>query len=158
MGIGDYVIELIKVAFTGCMSYANINGYLSKPIYLMRGLHQGSPLSPILFLMIAQVFSNKLKISHDILSLFADDTDIFLQATSQTVEAVIRELNNFGYHSGCNPNVAKTCCIPLGNAKNNDNLLQDIRIKYGDNFIKHSFSALGVAFRNDLSINDIDYC
>ena len=166
MGIGDYVIKLIKVAFTGCMSFANINGYLSKPIYLMRGLHQGSPLSPILFLMIAQVFSNKLKISHDItgfaiqgidilLSLFADDTDIFLQATSQAVEAVIRELNNFGYHSGCNPNVAKTFCIPLGNAKNNDNLLQDIRIKYGDNFIKHSFSALGVAFRNDLSINDI---
>ena len=100
MGIGDCVIKLIKVAFTGCMSYVNINGYLSKPIYLMRGLHQGSPLSPIL-LMIAQVFSNKLKISHDItgfaiqgidilLSLSADDTDIFLQATSQAVEAVIR--------------------------------------------------------------------
>ena len=96
MGIGDCVIKLIKVAFTGCMSYANINGYLSKPIYLMRGLYQGSPLSPILFLMIAQVFSNKLKISHDItsfaiqgidilLSLSADDTDIFLQATSQAV-------------------------------------------------------------------------
>ena len=66
MGIGDYVIKLIKVAFTGCMSYANINGYLSKPIYLMRGLHQGSPLLPILFLMITQVISNKLKISHDI--------------------------------------------------------------------------------------------
>ena len=156
MGIGDYVIKLIKIAFTGCMSYANINGYLSKPIYLIRGLHQGSPLSPILFLMIAQVFSKKLKIIHDItgfaiqgiyilLSLFADDTDIFLQATSQAVEAVIREFNDFGYHSGCNPNVDKTCCIPLSNAKNNDNLFQDIRIKYGDDFIKHSFSSLGVA-------------
>ena len=166
MGIGDYVIKLIKIAFTGCMSYANINGYLSKPIYLIRGLHQGSPLSPILFLMIAQVFSKKLKIIHDItgfaiqgidilLSLSADDTDIFLQATSQAVEAVIREFNNFGYHSGCNPNVDKTCCIPLSNAKNNDNLLQDIRIKYGDDFIKHYFSSLGVAFRNDLPINDI---
>ena len=96
-------------------------------------------------MIIAQVFSNILKISHDItgfaiqgidiLSIFADDTDIFFQATSQDVVADIRELNNFGYHSGCNPNVAKTCCIPLGNAKNNYNLLQDIRIKYGDDFI-----------------------
>ena len=99
MGIGDYVIKLIKVAFTGCMSYANINGYLRKPIYLMRGLHQGSPLLPILFSMIAQVFSNKLKISHDItgfaiqsidilLSLFVDDTDIFFKATSQAVVVI----------------------------------------------------------------------
>ena len=56
MGIGDYLIKLIKVAFQGCMSYANVNGFLSSPIYLMRGLHQGSPLSPILFLLVAQVF------------------------------------------------------------------------------------------------------
>ena len=76
MVIGDYVIKLIKVTFTGCMSYANINGYLSKPIYLMRGLHQGSPLSPILFLMIAQVFSNKLKISHDITGFAIQGIDI----------------------------------------------------------------------------------
>ena len=105
--------------------------------------------------MISQVLQFKVLIFDILLSLFADDTDIFLQATSQAVEAVIRKLNNFGYHSGCNPNVAKTCCIPLGYAKKNDHLLQDIRIKYGDNFIKHSFSALGVAFRNDLFINDI---
>ena len=42
-----------------------------------------------------------------LLSLFADDADIFLQANSQSVEAVIRELNSFGLFSGCNPNVAK---------------------------------------------------
>ena len=116
--IGDYIIKLVKLAFHGCMCYANVNGYLRAPIYLMRGLHQGSPLSPILFLIVAQVISNKLNLSQDItgivingidilLSLFADDTDIFLQANSQSVEAVILELNSFGLFSGCNPNVAK---------------------------------------------------
>ena len=166
MGMGDYMIKLIKVAFHGCMAYANINGFLSNPIYLMRGLHQGSPLSPILFLLVAQVFSNKLVFSQDItgitihgvdvlLSLFADDTDIFLQANCQAVEAVIRELRNFGLHSGCNPNVEKTCCVPLGNARNNVTLLQEIKANYGEDFIKSSFSALGLDFNNDSTIHDI---
>ena len=45
MGLGDYLIKLIEIAFRGCMSYANINGYLSAPIYLLRDLHQGIHLS-----------------------------------------------------------------------------------------------------------------
>ena len=34
-------------------------------------------------------------------------------------------------------------------------MITSFRIKSGDDFIKHSFSAIGVAFRNDLPINDI---
>ena len=46
LGVGESLIRLVKVAFHGCMDYANINGHLSEPIYISRGLHQGSPLSP----------------------------------------------------------------------------------------------------------------
>ena len=49
MGFGEYLIKLVKVAFHGCMSYVNVNGYLSSPIYISRGLHQGSPLFPSYF-------------------------------------------------------------------------------------------------------------
>ena len=49
MGFGEYLIKLVKVAFYGSMSYANVNGYLSSPIYISRGLHQGSPLPPSYF-------------------------------------------------------------------------------------------------------------
>ena len=34
LGFGPYLIKLVVIAFFGCMSYANINGYLSSPIYL----------------------------------------------------------------------------------------------------------------------------
>ena len=61
LGFGNYLINLVKVAFFGCMTYANVNGHLSAPIYIDRGLHQGSPLSPILFIIVAQIFTNKLK-------------------------------------------------------------------------------------------------
>ena len=123
MGFGEYLIKLVKVAFHGCMSYANVNGYLSSPIYISRGLHQGSPLSHILFLLVAQVFTNRLENRPDIkgididgvnilLSLFADDTDIFLEASLECLEAVIAELIEFGVYSGCRCHVEKTKCIP----------------------------------------------
>ena len=87
LGFGESLIRLVKVVFTGCMNYANIYGHLSNPIYISRGLHQGSPLSPILFFLVAQMFTRKIENNPEIegiqingvvilLSLFADDTDL----------------------------------------------------------------------------------
>ena len=129
----------MKVAFFGCMSFANINGHLSSPIYIFRGLHQGSPLSPILFLLVAQVGSCRLDSRQDsgglrvqgvdiFLSLFADDTDIFTQASIRCIDAIVQELSDFGVHSGCKTNVSKTSCIPLGRARYNTSLLSYLKI------------------------------
>ena len=82
------------------MSFANINGHLSSPIHIFRGLHQDSPLFPILFLLVAQVGSCRLDSRQDIsglrvqgvdifLSLFADDTDIFTQASIRCIDAIV---------------------------------------------------------------------
>ena len=166
MGFGDYIIKLIKVAFNGCMSLANVNGHLSSPVYLLRGLHQGSPLSPILFLIVAQVLTVKIKHNNRIkglkisgvellLSLFADDTDIFLQASFASVEALFEELRAFGNMSGCKPNISKTKCIPLGKTKGNHSLISTLSDAYGTNFVVNNFTALGVDFSNSLSIGDI---
>ena len=134
LGFGESLIRLVKVAFHGCMDYANINGHLSEPIYISRGLHQGSPLSPILFLLVAQIFTRKIENNPKIegiqingvdilLSLFANDTDLFIRASIECLEAVILELTAFGEHSGCKCNVEKTICIPLRRAQHNMNLL-----------------------------------
>ena len=166
LGFGPYLIHLVKVAFFGCLSYVNVNGYLSSPVYLFRGLHQGSPLSPILFLLVAQIFSSKLDKRHDIsgltvqgvdilLSLFADDTDIFLNATRQCVDAVFQELHLFGIYSGCKANLSKTRCIPLGMCKQNTGLLKDLSELYGEEFIQNKFSALGINYNNFDSIEKI---
>ena len=166
MGFGEYIIKLIKVAFNGYMSLANVNGHLSSPVYLLRGLHQGSPLSPILFLIVAQVLTFKiqhnnrikgLKISgvEILLSLFADDTDIFMQASAVCVEALFEELRAFGTVSGCNPNISKTKCIPLGKTRNNHSLISALSESYGPNFVVNNFTALGVDFSNSLSVTNI---
>ena len=166
LGFSDYIIKLIKVAFQACSSYANINGFLSAPIYILRGLHQGSPLSPILFLLVAQTFSNKLQINPNIRglnisgveilqSLFADDTDLFLKASIESVKAVMVELRTFAQYSGCKANIDKTRCIPLGRARFNTSLLASLKNVYGDDFITNNFTALGITYRNDGSLRDI---
>ena len=162
----QFVIGLVKLAFNGCMSYANINGHLSSPIYILRGLHQGSPLSPVLFLLVSQVLTKNvsnnssivgLKINDiDILiSLFADDTDLYLEPSESCVEAVIEELGRFGRHSGCKPNLDKTKCIPLGATKYDTEFIGYLNHKYGNSFVDNSFKALGINFDNYSSIEDI---
>ena len=169
MGFGNYLVNLIKIAFNGCMSFANVNGHLSSPIYLLRGLHQGSPLSPVLFLLVSQVLTKRLENNPDIrglsisgvsilTSLFADDTDLFMEATADSVDAAIHELYSFGRHSGCKPNINKTKCIPLGAARGEAELLQYLDNRYGSNevnFITHSFTALGITFNNWSSPSEI---
>ena len=169
MGFGNYLVNLIRIAFNGCMNFANVNGHLSPPIYLLRGLHQGSPLSPVLFLLVSQVLTNKLENNQDIRglsisgtsilsSLFADDTDLFMEATADSVNAAVHELVSFGRHSGCKPNIDKTKCIPLGAARSDADLVQYLNNRFGRhdvNFISHSFTALGITFNNWSSASEI---
>lgn len=166
MGFGDYMIHLVKTAFSGCMSLANVNGHLSSPIYLLRGLHQGSPLSPLLFLLVAQVLTSKiignpriegLNISgeNNIMSLFADDTDLFLKASLPCIAALFNELDTFGLYSGCKANVSKTRCIPLGKTRSDTSFLDNLKITYGDDFLSDDFTALGIDFSNSISLDQI---
>ena len=123
------------------------------PFIYLKVSHQGSPLSPILFLLVAQVGSCRLDSRQDIsgirvqgvdifLSLFADDTDIFTQASIQCIDAIVQELSEFGVHSVCKTNVSKTSCIPLGRARYNTSLLKDITDKFGTDFFpKHIYCA-----------------
>ena len=126
------------------------------------------PGSPILFLLIAQVFSSKLEHNSNIrrikmhsininilLSLFTDDIDIFLEATGSSVDEAIKEIINFGLVSGCKSNMDKTFCIPLGAAKHNTNLLSHIRNFHGETSINSSFTALGIDFDNSSSLQEI---
>ena len=166
LGFGSYLTNLVRIAFHGCLSFLNINGHLSSQVVLGRGLHQGSPLSPLLFLLVAQVFTVRLDSNRnirgvnidgtDILhSLFADDTDMFLEATGTCIDEVIKEIHNFGVISGCRNNIDKTCCVPLGKAKSDENLISHISTYYGNSMIVNEFSALGIYFNNYDNLRDI---
>ena len=57
-GYGVKFIRMIKVAYTNIQSKININGLLSDPFTLMEGVRQGCPLSMVLYITAAYVFTN----------------------------------------------------------------------------------------------------
>ena len=57
-GYGVKFIRMIKVAYTDIQSKIKINGLLSDPFTLMQGVHQGCPLSLVLYVMAAEVLAN----------------------------------------------------------------------------------------------------
>ena len=156
IGLGNKLIHMIKVAFSGCSSMILINGHLSEPVYLCRGLHQGSPLSPILFILAGQSLTDRCVQNEQIkgiivdnvevlMSLFADDTDTFLKDKEGIVE-LMKELELFGSVSGCKCNRDKTKCVPLGASKGKST--DAIRELLGQENITNTFSALGISFDN----------
>ncbi|XP_063692485.1 uncharacterized protein LOC134824508 [Bolinopsis microptera] len=58
---------------------------------------------------------------------YQNDTDLFLNASIESVEAVMTELKTFAQCSGCKANIDKTRCIPLGRARLNTTLLESLQ-------------------------------
>ncbi|KAH9750466.1 reverse transcriptase domain-containing protein [Citrus sinensis] len=98
LGFSRKWVELVMRCVTTSSFSILINGVAKGLIYPQRGLRQGCPLSPYLFILCAEVFSNllaqaeskqlihglkfssQLSISH---LLFADDSLIFTRATTE---------------------------------------------------------------------------
>ncbi|KAL9954029.1 hypothetical protein ACROYT_G041517 [Oculina patagonica] len=121
---GDSVRKWIKIFYTDIESAALNNGFATDWFKPSRGVRQGCPLSPFLFIVTAEVLSNKIRQNPTVkgirlfgsevkLSQFADDTNLFCGDLT-SVEQALDTVNVFGKFSGLMLNVEKTKAIWLG--------------------------------------------
>ena len=133
LGFSSKWVDLIMQCITTASFSVVINGIATGTIHPQRGLRQGCPLSPYLFLMYAEAFSSLLehverqkllhriqfgkgvKISH---LLFADDSLIFTRATREDCKHLKALFECYGKAFGQIFNFEKSSMSFSGSTKN----------------------------------------
>lgn len=136
LGFDEAWIELIMNCVTSVSYRIKVNGELSHSFQPERGLRQGDPLSPYLFLLCTEGFSGLLNraerdglisgvkicrtapnISH---LLFADDSPILIRANREDATQLQHILEVYERCSGQMINKAKSAIMFSTNTKNSD--------------------------------------
>ena len=115
----------IKTFYSGISSSVCSNGHIPEFFKISRGVRQGDPLSPYLFLIVGEVLyraanRNKKIIGINIdsytflMNQLADDTCMFLDGTEESLKACLDLYNDFSKCSGLRINLSKTKAIWIG--------------------------------------------
>ena len=154
LNFGESFVNWITIFYKHITSCVSVNGTISDWFNIERGVRQGDPLSPYLYLLCAEMLSNMIRENSDIkglqiknsltlLSQFADDTALCLDGTERSFNEAVGTLSLFARISGLKINIEKTQAVWLGNRRG-----RGIRYMRDKNFIwdPGTFRYLGIIF------------
>ena len=127
MGFGSSFVRWVKLFYTSVQSCVNVNGYLSPFFSLFRGVRQGCPLSPLLYVLVSEVLAVNIRANPRItglilpgapaplspISQYADDTSIIV-TSDDSIHAVFETFSLFERGSGAKLNQSKSKGLWLG--------------------------------------------
>lgn len=127
-GFGKYFCSAIETMYKKANCSIKMHTGTSPHFDLGRGIRQGCPVSPYLFLICAQLLSDFIKQSpikgipvtiadrEIIISQLADDTSLFLKNAPQ-ISFAVNQISVFSRASGLRLNLSKCELLPLKNCK-----------------------------------------
>ena len=138
-------IKTLKALYQNATTRVAINGVLSEPFKIQRGIRQGDPLSCPIFDLAIEPLACMIREDQNIKGLsipgidepikanfFADDTSLYLCETDSFLYAQ-NLLNDWCRASGAKFNIEKTEIIPIGSTEYRQLVVDTRKINQGDN-------------------------
>ena len=127
MGFGESFVNWVRLFYTNVQSAVNVNGYLSSFFSLSRGVRQGCPLSPLLYVLVSEVLAVNIRANPLIkglslsgvsqplspISQYADDTSLVV-CSDPAICAVFQTYDLYERGSGSKLNMCKSKGLWLG--------------------------------------------
>ena len=123
----------IKVIYKDINSCVINNGWASEFFSINRGVRQGCPLSAYLFIISVELMAENIRQDAEIvgitvndteykISMYADDTMLFLTGGVASIQAALCKFKMFQYISGLKVNIEKTHIMPFGEHEVDNNI------------------------------------
>lgn len=127
MGFGTSFLKWVDLFYTGVQSSVNVNGYLCHFFSLSRGILQGCPPSPLLYVLVAEVLACSIRANRCIkglcfpgssdplspISQYADDTSLVVRS-DDAIRACFEVYDVYESGSGSKLNLSKSKGLWLG--------------------------------------------
>ena len=131
---GESFIKWVNILNNGISAVVNVNGWFSSYFDVEKGARQGDPIAAYLFILCAELLGHAIRTNNDISGIklgnneyricqFADDTVIFLDGKTTSIDKTIDILTNFSYISGLTINQAKTNVFKIGQIRDKQDRL-----------------------------------
>ena len=159
-GFGEKYIAWIKVLLKDRKNCARNGGYISELFNMERGVRQGCPISPLLFILTVELLAINIRNDNKIKGIlipnskytikilqYADDTTLFLKNLIDYRE-ILAKIKEFSVFTGLELNKSKSNAMYISNSKHNNTF------KYGIKFV-NKIKILGIIFSNENPAQDI---
>ena len=88
LGVDEWMVSVIRAMYTDTSTMVKLNAKVSKGFRVKVGVHQGSVLSPLLFIIVLEALSRRFRGGLPMELLYADDLVLMTDSEEQLVEKI----------------------------------------------------------------------
>ena len=113
LGIDEWIVRLVQAMYSNARSRVRVGDSYSEEFEVTVGVHQGSVLSPLLFIIVLEALSRDFRVGVPWELFFADDLVIVATSLEECVARVKAWKEGMG-SKGLRVNMGKTKCMASG--------------------------------------------